>query len=512
MFKASIEGSFAVQLDEEVGYFNRVLGRQKKRRTDIRCLAPAVVRGRCILCRTSLLFLVFYLFYFYPFFYVMLNFLWPFLRLWGLWWFLWYISSVVVTLCFSTPDFPPPHTHRPPDFLISLTRLLPRHVAADDHLFAFSVFSKNPGGPGASPHLATSPIHPAFAVPARDLTFPGVGKLPDAATTAATSRPSEALPKSASKSSKKEKEKDKDREKDKDAAARDDVAPPAAAGARRDSKVVHPTPERRGTDAFAERVFGKEDAVMGSVGGVVGVGVGGGGSAIPHQGELSYKGALVTTDAPEKPSSKRKKDTAAATAVVDHADEMQGIEVETPRKEPEKKESEKKRKRQDDPHPPHPVPEEKLTKQPASHGKARPSTSDGLTAQQTPNKRGARKRADSHAALVPATPTTRAMKIEEPEEEAVPVAEDEDADADAEDDGEGEEDEPVYCYCEQVSYGEMVACDAENCPREWYHLDCVGLNQAPKGKGMFHSPPPSPSRYGVSGRLIRRRSDSKMVL
>lgn len=39
--------------------------------------------------------------------------------------------------------------------------------------------------------------------------------------------------------------------------------------------------------------------------------------------------------------------------------------------------------------------------------------------------------------------------------------------------------EPRYCYCQQVSYGEMVACDAEDCPREWFHLECVGLGRAP---------------------------------
>lgn len=29
-------------------------------------------------------------------------------------------------------------------------------------------------------------------------------------------------------------------------------------------------------------------------------------------------------------------------------------------------------------------------------------------------------------------------------------------------------DEVTYCYCNGVSYGEMVACDRENCAREWY--------------------------------------------
>ncbi len=47
----------------------------------------------------------------------------------------------------------------------------------------------------------------------------------------------------------------------------------------------------------------------------------------------------------------------------------------------------------------------------------------------------------------------------------------------------GTKGEPLYCYCNQISYGEMVACDMENCPREWFHLDCLGWNKAPKGTG-----------------------------
>ena len=44
---------------------------------------------------------------------------------------------------------------------------------------------------------------------------------------------------------------------------------------------------------------------------------------------------------------------------------------------------------------------------------------------------------------------------------------------------EEEENEPRYCYCNEVSYGEMVACDNENCPRQWFHLRCAGLREAP---------------------------------
>ncbi|KAF4090756.1 hypothetical protein AMELA_G00055930 [Ameiurus melas] len=42
--------------------------------------------------------------------------------------------------------------------------------------------------------------------------------------------------------------------------------------------------------------------------------------------------------------------------------------------------------------------------------------------------------------------------------------------------------EPTYCLCEQVSYGEMIGCDNEQCPIEWFHFSCVGLTYKPKGK------------------------------
>ncbi|XP_034712742.1 inhibitor of growth protein 2 [Etheostoma cragini] len=42
--------------------------------------------------------------------------------------------------------------------------------------------------------------------------------------------------------------------------------------------------------------------------------------------------------------------------------------------------------------------------------------------------------------------------------------------------------EPTYCLCEQVSYGEMIGCDNDQCPIEWFHFSCVGLTYKPKGK------------------------------
>jgi len=82
------------------------------------------------------------------------------------------------------------------------------------------------------------------------------------------------------------------------------------------------------------------------------------------------------------------------------------------------------------------------------------------------NKRSHKKGA-GQAALVVAAPVAGADGV-------VGVEEDEEA-IDA--------DEPRYCYCNGVSYGEMVACDADGCAKEWFHLDCVGLKVAPKGNG-----------------------------
>ncbi|CAF1964216.1 hypothetical protein Bca4012_076538 [Brassica carinata] len=42
--------------------------------------------------------------------------------------------------------------------------------------------------------------------------------------------------------------------------------------------------------------------------------------------------------------------------------------------------------------------------------------------------------------------------------------------------------EPTYCICNQVSYGEMIACDNNECKIEWFHFGCVGLKDQPKGK------------------------------
>ncbi|CEQ39422.1 SPOSA6832_00936 [Sporobolomyces salmonicolor] len=36
--------------------------------------------------------------------------------------------------------------------------------------------------------------------------------------------------------------------------------------------------------------------------------------------------------------------------------------------------------------------------------------------------------------------------------------------------------EPTYCYCSR-----MIACENDDCSREWFHLECVNLERAPEG-------------------------------
>ncbi|KAJ5180859.1 Zinc finger PHD-type [Penicillium capsulatum] len=50
-----------------------------------------------------------------------------------------------------------------------------------------------------------------------------------------------------------------------------------------------------------------------------------------------------------------------------------------------------------------------------------------------------------------------------------------------EDEDEGNEDTRVYCTCRTVSHGDMVACDNDSCPYEWFHWKCVGLSREPVG-------------------------------
>lgn len=98
-------------------------------------------------------------------------------------------------------------------------------------------------------------------------------------------------------------------------------------------------------------------------------------------------------------------------------------------------------------------------------------------------RRSARVRKNSPAV---ATSVTQSIPEEgaavELKTEAVP----EDTTPDApNDDGEPEsltEEAKVFCYCQKAARGNMIGCDNEACPTEWFHQDCVGLDALPDGK------------------------------
>ena len=53
----------------------------------------------------------------------------------------------------------------------------------------------------------------------------------------------------------------------------------------------------------------------------------------------------------------------------------------------------------------------------------------------------------------------------------------------------GRQKKPLWCYCRQPEEkDDMVACENENCEVEWFHLNCVGLNQPPSADDVWFCP------------------------
>ena len=46
------------------------------------------------------------------------------------------------------------------------------------------------------------------------------------------------------------------------------------------------------------------------------------------------------------------------------------------------------------------------------------------------------------------------------------------------------DDSKLYCFCNGPSHGNMIACDNDECSREWFHYECVGLEEEPKGRWL----------------------------
>jgi len=126
------------------------------------------------------------------------------------------------------------------------------------------------------------------------------------------------------------------------------------------------------------------------------------------------------------------------------------------------------------------------SKRPQPRSRMRDQLHDSLSPTGLPIKRSHKKGAGL-AAQAAAMQARRAAK-DSTEDAASSMADGDQEDDEEEANGE----EAIYCYCQSISYGEMVACDAESCPREWFHLECVGLEKAP-GKNSKWSLRPFPA-------------------
>ena len=42
--------------------------------------------------------------------------------------------------------------------------------------------------------------------------------------------------------------------------------------------------------------------------------------------------------------------------------------------------------------------------------------------------------------------------------------------------------ERLYCICQNISFGEMIACDNTRCELEWFHFSCVDVKVQPEGQ------------------------------
>ncbi|RVX65898.1 hypothetical protein B0A52_10262 [Exophiala mesophila] len=66
------------------------------------------------------------------------------------------------------------------------------------------------------------------------------------------------------------------------------------------------------------------------------------------------------------------------------------------------------------------------------------------------------------------------------------------AEPDAAEDEEMEDDEnednKSYCFCNQRSYGEMVACENDDCPYQWFHTSCLQMKKVPDEDEDWYCP------------------------
>jgi inhibitor of growth protein 3 len=109
---------------------------------------------------------------------------------------------------------------------------------------------------------------------------------------------------------------------------------------------------------------------------------------------------------------------------------------------------------------------------------ADPSDTDASTTTRSRRGHGAR-----------ASTTNKSAASEDEEDVDVEMAEAEEAE-------EEQEDDRKYCFCHRISFGEMVGCENDKCPYEWFHLGCVGLKEAPNAQEVWYCPECRPKFTG----------------
>lgn len=115
------------------------------------------------------------------------------------------------------------------------------------------------------------------------------------------------------------------------------------------------------------------------------------------------------------------------------------------------------------------------------NGNSQPSSENNSTTTGTVSKRGHKK--NSHSTTTAALPSPAPKHVKEalksgPPSSASSIALDPEFSDGVDEDG----DEPRFCFCNEVSYGAMVGCDNDSCPREWFHLACVNLDKPPSSR------------------------------
>lgn len=98
------------------------------------------------------------------------------------------------------------------------------------------------------------------------------------------------------------------------------------------------------------------------------------------------------------------------------------------------------------------------------------------------NKKPYRRRPGKKSTLGSALGHLKPSPSDTGEESALSEGDGQEGESDVEmDDVEGEGDDRKYCTCRSVSYGNMVACDNDDCPYEWFHWSCVAMTKEPAG-------------------------------